>query len=180
MQITDRDYQRAKIFRKLKKFLWLSFLLFPPALILITFIFLPMASALWYSVYEWNGLIRGEFIGLDNFRKVLLDPERNWFFFNALKNNILVFVSLMVIQNGTALVIALFLAREPKGARIYQVVFFLPVILSTVIIGFQWKMFLNPVFGLVNKLLNAIGLNDWALPWLGLPETALPTMILVN
>ena len=180
MQITDRDYQRAKIFRKLKKFLWLSFLLFPPALILTTFIFLPMASALWYSVYEWNGLIRGEFIGLDNFRKVLLDPERNWFFFNALKNNILVFVSLMVIQNGTALVIALFLAREPKGARIYQVVFFLPVILSTVIIGFQWKMFLNPVFGLVNKLLNAIGLNDWALPWLGLPETALPTMILVN
>ena len=50
-----------------------------------------MASALWYSVYDWNGLIRGEFVGLENFRKVLLDPERNWFFFNALKNNVLVF-----------------------------------------------------------------------------------------
>ena len=97
------SYQRAKSFRKLKKQLWLLFLLLPPALILITFIFLPMASALWYSVYDWNGLIRGEFIGLENFRKVLLDPERNWFFFNALKNNVLVFVSLMIIQNGTVL-----------------------------------------------------------------------------
>ena len=124
----NSSYKRAKNFRKLKRQLWLSFLLLPPALILITFIFLPMASALLYSVYDWNGLIRGDFVGLENFRKVLLDPERNWFFFNALKNNVLVFISLMVIQNGTALVIALFLAREPKGARFYQVVFFLSLI----------------------------------------------------
>ena len=86
------SYKRAKNFRKLKRQLWLSFLLLPPALILITFIFLPMASALLYSVYDWDGLIRGDFVGLENFKKVLLDPDRNWFFFNALKNNVLVFI----------------------------------------------------------------------------------------
>jgi raffinose/stachyose/melibiose transport system permease protein len=86
----------------------------------------------------------------------------------------------MIVQNGIALVLALLLARNPRGYRFYQVVFFLPVILSTVIIGFQWKMFLNPVFGLVNKALHYFGLHDWALPWLGLPETALPSMLLVN
>ena len=62
----NSSYKRAKNFRKLKRQLWLSFLLLPPALILITFIFLPMASALLYSVYDWNGLIRGDFVGLEN------------------------------------------------------------------------------------------------------------------
>ena len=173
-------YERAVARRRRNRLLWLAFLLLPPAAILSTFVFLPMASALLYSVYEWDGLVRGEFIGLENFRDVLLDPNRSWFLWNAFRNNAIVFATLMVVQNGTALVIAFLLAREPKGGRFYQVVFFLPVILSTVIIGFQWKMFLNPVFGLVNKGLVAVGLGDWALPWLGLPETALPSLLLVN
>ncbi len=180
MTVSDTEYRRAIARRDRNRILWLAFLLIPPASILFIFVFLPMASALWYSVYDWNGLVRGDFVGLENFRDVLFDPNRNWFLFNAFKNNVIVFVSIMIVQNGLALVIALLLAREPKGGRFYQVVFFLPVILSTVIIGFQWKMFLNPVFGLVNKGLTAIGLSDWALPWLGLPETALPSLLLVN
>ena len=173
-------YKRAIARRRRNRILWLAFLMCPPAAILFTFVFLPMGSALLFSLYEWDGLIRGAFIGLGNFHDVLIDPNRNWLVFNALKNNVIVFVSLMIIQNGTALVIAMLLARAPRGVRFYQVVFFLPVILSTVIIGFQWRLFLNPVFGLVNKGLNAVGLSDWALPWLGLPETALPAMIVVN
>ncbi|BDU39170.1 putative ABC-type sugar transport systems,permease component [Vibrio nigripulchritudo MADA3029] len=180
MKEDDLVIKREIARRKRNRRLWLAFLLFPPAAILFVFVFLPMGSALWYSVYDWNGLIRGEFVGLQNFKDVLLDPNRNWYLFNALKNNVIVFVTLMIIQNGIALILALLLARDPKGGRFYQVVFFLPVILSTVIIGFQWKMFLNPFFGLINKGLNFIGLNEWALPWLGLTETALPSMLLVN
>lgn len=180
MKEDDLVIKREIARRKRNRRLWLVFLLLPPAAILFVFVFLPMGSALWYSVYDWNGLIRGEFVGLKNFKDVLLDPNRNWYLFNALKNNVIVFVTLMIIQNGIALILALLLARDPKGGRFYQVVFFLPVILSTVIIGFQWKMFLNPFFGLINKGLNFIGLNEWALPWLGLTETALPSMLLVN
>lgn len=180
MAMTENDYQRAIARRKRNRVLWLAFLLLPPAAIMFTFVFLPMGSAVLYSVYDWDGLVRGDFIGFENFRRVLFDPNRNWFLFNAFKNNVIVFVMVMIVQNGLALMFALFLAREPKGHRVYQVIFFLPVILSTVIIGFQWKLFLNPVFGLINNLLRAGGLSDWALPWLGLPETALPSMILVN
>lgn len=50
---------------------------------------------------------------------------------------------------------------------------FLPVVLSTVIVGFLWKLLLNPIFGLVNQALIAVGLASWAQPWLGQPETAL-------
>lgn len=178
--MTDAEFRRAIRYRTLRRNLWLGFLLLPPMAVMFIFIFLPMGSAVLYSVYDWNGLVRGEFVGLDNFREVLFDPQRSKFLFNAFGNNLIVFVSVMVVQNGLALLLALLLAREPKGYRFYQVAFFLPVILSTVIIGFQWKLFLNPVFGLVNNLLRAAGLGAWALPWLGLPETALPAMILVN
>lgn len=176
----DIDYTRAKRRRARNLKLWLAFLLAPPAAILIIFVFLPMASAVVYSLYDWDGLVRKEFIGLDNFADILFNPNKNAVLFNAFGNNVKVFVSLMIVQNGIALVLALLLARNPRGYRFYQVVFFVPVILSTVIIGFQWKMFLNPVFGLVNKALQYVGLSDWALPWLGLPETALPAMLLVN
>ena len=54
------------------------------------------------------------------------------------------------------------------------------LILSTVIIGFLWKLFLNPLFGLVNQALIAVGLASWAQPWLGQPSTALASLILVN
>jgi raffinose/stachyose/melibiose transport system permease protein len=179
---TDADtvYKKAIARRKLLRKLWLFFLLFPPTAVLVTFVFLPMASAVWYSVYDWDGLVRGDFIGLGNFRDVLFDSRRSEFLFNAFFNNIRVFVTLMIVQNGLALALALLLARQPRGYRFYQVVFFLPVILSTVIIGFQWKLFLNPIFGLVNTFLRMINLDSWALPWLGLPETALNSMLLVN
>ncbi|AVX05712.1 carbohydrate ABC transporter permease [Maritalea myrionectae] len=173
-------FDNAVVRRRQMRKLWLAFLLFPAMAILLTFVFLPMASAIWYSVYEWDGLVRGEFIGLGNFQEVLFDPRNNKFLINAFFNNVKVFIALMVFQNGLALILALFLAREPKGYRFYQIAFFLPVILSTVIIGFQWKLFLNPIFGLVNTLLRNVGLGDWAVPWLGLPETALGAMILVN
>ena len=44
----------------------------------------------------------------------------------------------------------------------------------------MWKLFLNPLFGLVNQALVAVGLQAWAQPWLGQPETALGSLILVN
>jgi len=176
----DLHYRKAIARRRLLRNLWIGFLLLPPSAILFTFVFLPMGSAVLYSVYDWDGLVRGDFVGLGNFYDVLLDPQRNGFLFNAFFNNVKVFFSLMIVQNGLALVLAMLLAREPRGYRFYQVVFFLPVILSTVIIGFQWKLFLNPIFGLVNNILRAAGLGSWAMPWLGLPETALPAMILVN
>lgn len=176
----DPIYQKSLKKRQNNRRLWLAFLLFPPILMLLTFVFLPMASAVLYSVYDWNGLVRGEFIGLGNYYDVLFGERESWFLWNAFKNNVTVFISLMIVQNGLALALALLLARKPTGYRFYQVVIFLPVILSTVIIGFQWKLFLNPIFGLVNKFLRMVELDMWALPWLGLPETALGSMILVN
>ena len=86
----------------------------------------------------------------------------------------------MIIQNGVALALAVLLSRGPRGARVYRVIFFLPVTLSLVIVGFLWLLFLNPIFGIVNKTLTLAGLGGLARPWLGDPGTALVTLTLIN
>lgn len=160
--------------------IWIAALLTPAFVTLLTFVVVPILSALAYSFYAWNGLARGPFIGLENFRVVLFqEPFATWTM-RAFSHNVIAFVSLMVVQNGTAFLIAWLLLKGLPGHRFHQVAIFLPVILSAVIIGAMWKLFLNPIFGLVNQGLIAIGLQSWAQPWLGQPSTALPSIILVN
>ena len=127
-----------------------------------------------------EGVGRVGFAGLENFRRLLFqEPFQSWTI-NAFWHNVIVFVALMIVQNGVALLLAMILATEPRGTRFYQVVFFLPVTLALVLVGFQWKLFLNPIFGLFNKLADAVGLEALSQPWLGQADTALGVLILVN
>lgn len=160
--------------------LWLATLLVPPAVFFLVFEIIPMISALIYSFYRWEGIGRVGFAGFDNFRRVLFEQPFSGWTFNAFWNNVVVFVTLMVVQNGVALFLAILLGANPRGTRFYQVVFFLPVTLALVLVGFQWKLFLNPLIGLVNQILGAVGLGALAQPWLGQESTALLSIIFVN
>jgi raffinose/stachyose/melibiose transport system permease protein len=160
--------------------LWVAALLAPALIIVVVFVTAPLLSALLYSAYSWNGLARGSFVGLQNFRTVLFQEPFDSWTFNALRNNIIVFVALMVVQNGTAFLIAFLLLKALPGHRFHRVAIFVPVVLSSVIIGAMWKLFLNPLFGLVNQALIVAGLASWAQPWLGQPSTALGSLIFVN
>jgi raffinose/stachyose/melibiose transport system permease protein len=124
--------------------------------------------------------VRGPFVGLRNFIDVLARPPFAPATWNAFGHNVRVLITLGVIQNGGGFLLAWLLFREPFGYRFHRVVLFLPVVLSSVIVAFLWKLFLNPNFGLVNQALAAVGLDALARPWLGQPETALWALILVN
>ena len=160
--------------------LWITFLLVPPLVVMSLFVIYPIFSALAYAFYDWEGLRRAEFVGLENFRTILFDEPYASTTYNALKNNLIVFVSLMVVQNGVGFLLAYALWRELPGARFHRVAVFLPVVLSTVIIGFLWKLFFHPIFGVVNQSLDAIGLDGLMQPWLGQSDTALAALIFVN
>jgi len=160
--------------------LWIAALIAPAAIVMIVFVIVPIATALAYSLYAWNGGARAGFVGLENFRQVLFSQPFAGWTLRAFWHNIVVFVSLMALQNGTAYFIAFCLLKTLPGHRFHQVAVFLPVILSTVIIGALWKLLLNPIFGLVNTGLRAIGLDFLALPWLGQESTALGALIFVN
>jgi raffinose/stachyose/melibiose transport system permease protein len=160
--------------------LWIGFLLIPPLAVMALFVVYPILSALAYAFYDWNGLRREGFIGLENFRAILFDPPYAATTWNAFKHNVIVFFSLMVVQNGVGFLLAYALWRELPGARFHRIAVFLPVVISTVIIGYLWKLFFHPLFGVVNQLLRGIGLDALAQPWLGQSETALPALIFVN
>lgn len=159
---------------------WLLFLLLPPALFFFSFVILPILGAFVYSLYHWDGLKRPEFAGLDNFHTMLFTPPYRTTTITAFWNNVFVFVSLMVVQNGVGFGLAYLLSKGLRGHRLHQVIVFLPVILSTIIVGFQWKLILNPLFGALNMALTALNLPQYAQPWLGQASTALPALILVN
>ncbi|GGA36665.1 carbohydrate ABC transporter permease [Pelagibacterium lentulum] len=160
--------------------LWITALIVPPLAVMVTFVAYPILSALAYAFYDWQGLQRGEFVGFKHFHTVLFtEPFASWTR-NAFINNVIVFFSLMVIQNGFGFVLAYALWRELPGAAFHRVAVFLPVVLSTVIIGFLWKLFFHPIFGPVNQIFRGMGLDFLAQPWLGQSSTALGSLIFVN
>jgi len=152
----------------------------PATVLFAVFITYPILSALAFSVYGWEGIGRRGFVGLHNFVRLFTTYPYSGLLVNAFWHNAVVFIVTMLIQNIVALGLALLLARGPWGMRVYRVIFFLPVTLSLVIVGFLWALFLNPIFGIVNKLLTGVGLTTLARPWLGDPQTALVTLTLVN
>jgi len=160
--------------------LWLLFFLGPATLLFALFMTYPILSALAFSFYGWEGIGRRGFVGLANFVRLFATFPYSQLLANAFWHNVLVFILTMLVQNITALGLALLLARGPWGTKVYRVIFFLPVTLSLVIVGFLWALFLNPIFGIVNKLLAEIGAAALGRAWLGDPQTALIALILVN
>ena len=160
--------------------LWLAIFLAPALILFAIFITYPIFSALAYSLFAWEGIGRRGFIGLGNFVRLFSTFPYPRLLSNAFVHNVAVFVLTMIIQNLSGLGLALLLSRSPWGARVYRVVFFLPVTLSLVIVGFMWALFLNPVFGVLNKALVAAGAAGLARAWLGDPQTALLSLVLIN
>jgi raffinose/stachyose/melibiose transport system permease protein len=166
--------------RTLKHRSWVAFLVIPPIVFMTLFVVYPILSAFAYAFYEWRGLARGDFVGLANFKEVLFGPTMAPVVWNAFLHNIYALAALMIIQNGGGFFLAWLLYKEPFGFRFHRVAVFVPVVLSTIIVGFLWKLFLNPNFGIVNQALYAVGLDALAKPWLGDSSTALGALILAN
>jgi len=166
--------------RKKESKLFIILYLLPALSIYTVFMAYPLLMSLKISLYKWSGTGPMTFVGLENFRKLFLMSPFNERFFNALTNNIKFFVITMIVQNLVALILALILSQGLKGTRFYRTIFFAPVTLSVVIVGFIWTLILNPTWGVLNKSLEFIGLGMLAKPWLGDPMLALPTIAVVN
>jgi raffinose/stachyose/melibiose transport system permease protein len=133
-----------------------------------------------FSTFEFSGLVRGEFVGLQNFRELFTRFPINEQLPRAFMHNVFFFIGTMAIQNTLGLMFAVLLHRPRFGKRFFRTVYTLPYLISPIVVGYLWRLMLNPLFGPVNSTLRDIGLESLAHPWLGDPSTALPTVILVN
>jgi raffinose/stachyose/melibiose transport system permease protein len=78
------------------------------------------------------------------------------------------------------LLFANLLSSDFKGRNFFRTIIFTPATLSVLVTGFLWTLILNPNWGAVNKILIGMGLREWALPWLGRENLALPVISLTS
>ncbi len=143
-----------------------------PALLLFLLILIaPIFVSGYYSLFDWNGFGKKTFIGLENYTELFTSNSIG--FMKALGNSMLLALLSVVIQLPIALGLALLLGRGRKGERGFLTIYFIPVLISTVVIGQLWLKIYNPSYGLLNVVLKSIGLDSLAKIWLGDVKTAL-------
>jgi raffinose/stachyose/melibiose transport system permease protein len=163
-------------------FSWRVLVFIAPALLIYAvFSALPLLDTLRLGLYSTDDTGVQTFSGFANYATILLDPQWSASFWNAMLNNLKFFGIHMLVQNPMGLFLAALLSlRNVRFAATYRTIFFLPTLLSVVIIGFVWQLILSPLWGVSEGFLRALGLQDWFQPWLGLESTALVTLSLMS
>ena len=163
-------------------FSWRVLVFIAPALLIYgLFSAYPLLDTLHLGLYTADDTGLRSFSGLGNYATILSDPQWSASFWNAMLNNIRFFGVHMLVQNPIGLLLAALLSlKDVRWAAAYRTVFFLPTLLSVVIVGFVWQLILSPLWGVSERLLNLVGLGDWFAPWLGLESSALVTVSLMS
>ena len=133
-----------------------------PLILDLVFIWGPTIASVFLSFTQWNGiraLTSQDFVGLGNYEKLVNYDA----FTQGLIHNILWFAVLMLIATPIGMFFAILLDREIKGSRIYQSIFFLPVVLSLALVGIIWEMQYSQDNGFIDAVLRFAGLPtpDW-------------------
>lgn len=147
----------------------------PSMLILGVFVLWPIVASLWYSLHDWTvGAAQQPWVGLGNYTELMHDDQ----FWNALGNTLVITVVSVVVLVVLGFLLALALMGEGWGTRFVRSAFFFPTVVSLTSIGLVWRFLLDPNIGLVDGVLQSVGLPS--VNWLQSTTLALPTVIFVD
>ncbi|MEW9534709.1 carbohydrate ABC transporter permease [Microbispora sp. NPDC049125] len=153
---------------------WVGWLFVAPALAFYAvFVLRPIALTLQYSMYRWDGIGPSTWAGLDNYVKVFTDPDLFASILNAFK--LIVFFSAIPVVLGLAIASTIRRIAASRLALVARTVVFLPQVIPLVAAGIAWSWLLSST-GLVNQLLERVGLGGVVRAWLGDFSTALPAV----
>jgi ABC-type sugar transport system permease subunit len=160
---------------------WVPYLFTAPALVLFAvfsvYAFIYMSAL---SLFEWDGIGRltmQQFIGLDHYVSVIFhDPV----FWTSFTHAATVTALALVFQNSLALALAIAVNSKIRFSGVYRTLFFLPPILSEIVVGLIWAWIYDGNYGVFNEVLQAVGLGHWARSWLADPNTALLAVSMIH
>ncbi|MEK5239011.1 sugar ABC transporter permease [Paenibacillus sp. FSL L8-0470] len=151
--------------------------LIAPALIIYAVLYIyPTLSGFYYSFTDWSPYKETiNFIGLDQFKELFGSKA----LYTIMKHTVIYAAIVTILQNGVGVVLALFLNAPLAGRNFFRSMYFLPCILSALVVGYMFTTVLHPD-GIFNHLLGAIGLSSWERDWLGDPKIALYSVAFIN
>jgi len=149
----------------------------PALLVFLYFVVVPFLETFYYCFTDWNGMTKTyNFIGFKNFEKIFNDK----IFWLSLKNNIKFCVWGGILTFGIGIFNAVLITQSDlKEKNVYKILFFIPQILSIVAVAAIWKFIYNPEWGILNGLLDALGLGALKHTWLGEKSTVVGALIVV-
>lgn len=116
-------------------------------------------------------------VGLQNYVDLIFHDTKFWI---ALRNAVLLGVGFILLQHPICIFFAILLDRiGGKAEKVFRTIFFIPCVISVVVISKMWLSLLDPTFGIVNKLLSFVGLDALKHAWLGESSTALGSMLFI-
>ncbi|MEW6101301.1 MAG: sugar ABC transporter permease [Candidatus Omnitrophota bacterium] len=152
----------------------------PAVLIFSIFYIIPFIWVFQLGMYDWDGILPTKtFVGLQNFTEIFFQDPSWW---QAMRNAGYVTFIALAFQNALAFLLAWACDREIRLKNFYRVIFFIPPVLSEIVVGMAWRFIINDIDGanLVNRALISMGLSQFAHNWLSDPKTALTTVAIVH
>jgi ABC-type sugar transport system permease subunit len=149
----------------------------PAVLIFTIFYIIPFIWVFQLGMYDWDGILPTKtFVGLDNFKEILVD--KIWW--QSMGNAGYITLIALTFQNALAFLLALACDREIRAKNFYRLIFFIPPVLSEVVVGLVWQWILDGNYGLLNTWLTHLGFSNLVRNWLSDPRTALTTVAIVH
>ena len=146
------------------------FFVLPAFLLYAIFMIYPFIQSVYLSFTSWNGADPVKtWVGLANYRELF----RDHLLWTALRHNLIWVVLGTIGPMVIGLLLAVLLGTRPRGFTLFRTVYFMPQVLSAVVVAIVWGWIYNPIFGILNKSLDAVGLESVSRGWLGDPTAAL-------
>ena len=150
----------------------------PAVIIFAIFYIIPFIWVFQLGLYEWDGIsLTRVFVGLGNFHEIFFQ-DRIWW--QSMLNAGYITLIALTLQNALAFALAWSCDREIRMKNFYRVLFFIPPVLSEVVVGIVWQWILDGNYGLFNNMLVTLGLPQLTRHWLSDPDTALTTVAIVH
>ena len=155
-----------------------SFLFVLPLLTLfLVFFAYPIIYNIVISFYDWNGIsVEKVFVGFANYKKLWADSVMQ----KTFRNFVIIAISTTVIQSALGLMLASFFIRKIKLSGLYKILFYLPAICTSTIVGTVFSKIFETNRGYLNVILRALHLDFLCQQWLATPKTALACLLFVN
>lgn len=173
----EHPRRRWKLTLRLRGYMAGYWMVAPAVALYVLFVLYPIFRGLFISLHDWNVFSPMTWVGLQNYRLLLRDD----IFRRAIANNVIYAVAVTVSKNALGFLLAVLVnAERLRGRTFFRTILFMPVTMSFVVVGLLWSWIYNPLFGLLNASLKAMGLGFLIRDWLSDPGIALWSIILVD